>query len=116
MLHLCSLLYHVELNMALLYGVRYREHSVVARVDPSMTTSILSTFFAFQHRMPMRVFGNSGVASCVVSGPVDVPTASGRFLATNPIILGTTPGVDLILGQDWVNSYNVDPTLSRHWQ
>ena len=102
--------------MALLYGVRYREHSVVARVDPSMTTSILSTFFAFQHRMPMRVFGNSGVASCVVSGPVDVPTASGRFLATNPIILGTTPGVDLMLGQDWVNSYNVDPTLSRHWQ
>ena len=31
-------------------------------------------------------------------GPVDVPTASGRFLRTFPISLGATAGADFTLG------------------
>ena len=96
----------------------YRDIPVVVRIDPSLATSTLSTDFTLTHSVPLSVSVSNGIALRSVSGPLQVPTATGKYISTLRVSVGYVSGADVVLGSDWIDvsgtsavgQYLADPT------
>lgn len=100
--------------MPLLTGVYYREHAVEARLDDTLSCSVLSRDFASRHNVPMHVSVTRNIATCVVTGPIQLPIPSGFVSANFPIEVGHTKGADIILGRDWLNGHGLEGIHGRY--
>ena len=73
-------------------------------VDPDRSDSVVSSVFAGRHALPETVTVSNLVARRVTSGPVVVPTTTGRFTCSFPLHVGHTVDADVVLGRDWLNA------------
>lgn len=81
----------------------YRELDVRIAIDPSRRYSVLSSEFATRHAVPLTVrVGRDMVATRFASGPIFVPTQSGRYVCIFTLHVERSPAVDIVLGDDWI--------------
>ena len=82
----------------------YCDIPVVIRMDPSTPTSILSSDFTLSQSIPLSVSVSDGIVLRAASGPLQVPTACGRYLSTLRLSVGYVSDADVVLGSDWISN------------
>lgn len=92
----------------------YGEHSIAIAVDEQRPTSIISTDFSLQHRLPLTVTVQGSVATRIARGPIYVPTANGRYLCQFAMEVGYVRDVDVVLGRDWMVGCAISGTLGPY--
>ena len=79
----------------------YHQHALTIRFDTTRDTTTLSTDFVRKHGIPFRVIPAGLVVRGVASGPLVVPTATGRYICSFPMDIGYSGQEDVVLGRDW---------------
>ena len=97
---------------------RYHFLEAVVCIDPGRGRSVVSTDFIHRHHLSFTVTTQGFVALRTASGPVEIPTRSGRYVCSYSLDVGYVNGPDVVLGRDWMvacgvfagSPYLPDPT------
>lgn len=66
--------------------------------------SLINSRFANTNNLPRTPRCERGITTNVCAGPVEVPTPSGRYIRTFPMVIQpTVEPFDVILGCDWIS-------------
>ena len=82
--------------------------SAMICVDPRRQSSLVSSTFVADNRLPETVTVINSVASRQSRGPVTVPTVGGVYTCAFPIQIGYLKHVDVVLGRDWLAACCID--------
>ena len=85
----------------------YHQHELSIQIDERRERTVLSSEFVGRHRLPFRVVPAGVAVLRVASGPLRIPTGTGRYVCSFPMEVGFCPQVDVVLGRDWMSAIGI---------